>query len=152
MKALVTDADGNSIPIVMGCYGIGISRIVAAAIEQNHDENGIILPPPLAPFLCAIVSINPKDSQIVNEYAEKIYKQLTDINIEVILCDQNKRPGVLFSDLDLIGIPLRIVVSEKNINDRKIEIKMRKSNQIVFWDINDIQSFIEKFQSGEIVS
>ena len=71
MKALVTDADGNSIPIVMGCYGIGISRIVAAAIEQNHDENGIIWPPPLAPFLCAIVSINPKDSQIVNEYAEK---------------------------------------------------------------------------------
>ena len=152
MKALVTDADGNSTPIVMGCYGIGISRIVAAAIEQNHDENGIIWPPPLAPFLCAIVPINPRDNQLVNEYAEKIYKELTEINIEVILCDQNKRPGVLFSDLDLIGIPLRIVVSEKNINDRKIEIKLRKSNQIIFWDINDIQSFIEKFKSGEIIS
>ena len=152
MKASVTDSEGNSVPIVMGCYGIGISRILAAAIEQNHDENGIIWPPPLAPFLCAVVPINPKNSQIVTKYAEQIYKQLDAMHIEVILCDQNKRAGVVFSDLDLIGIPLRIVVSEKHINDGKIEIKLRKNNKIIFWNINDIQSFIEKFQSGEIDS
>ena len=74
------------------------------------------------------------------------------MNVEVIFCDQNKRPGVLFSDLDLIGIPLRIVVSEKNITDEKIEIKLRKNNKTIFWGINDIQSFIEKFQSGEMDS
>ncbi|MDC3160203.1 His/Gly/Thr/Pro-type tRNA ligase C-terminal domain-containing protein, partial [Pseudomonadota bacterium] len=152
MKAFVTDSDGSSIPMVMGCYGIGISRIVAAAIEQNHDEKGIIWPLPLAPFLCAVVPIKRKSSPIVDKYAEKIYKQLTEMNVEVIFCDQNKRPGVLFSDLDLIGIPLRIVVSEKNITDEKIEIKLRKNNKTIFWGINDIQSFIEKFQSGEMDS
>ena len=150
MKAFVTDSNGDSIPMIMGCYGIGISRIVAAAIEQNHDENGIIWPPPLAPFLCAVVPINSKKSQLVNEQAEKIYQQLSELNIEVILCDQNKRPGVLFSDLDLIGIPIRIVLSEKNIKNGKLEIKLRKDNEIVLWDINHIQSFIKKFQSGEI--
>ncbi len=147
MKAFVTDSNGDSIPMIMGCYGIGVSRIVAAAIEQNHDENGIIWPPPLAPFLCAVVPINPKKSQLVNEHAEKVYRQLSEMDIEVILCDQNKRPGVLFSDLDLIGIPIRIVLSEKNIENNKMEIKLRKNNEIVLWDINDIQSFIKKFQS-----
>jgi prolyl-tRNA synthetase len=150
MKAFVTDSNGDSIPMIMGCYGIGISRIVAAAIEQNHDENGIIWPPPLAPFLCAVVPINPKKSQLVNEHAEKIYQQLSELDIEVILCDQNKRPGVLFSDLDLIGIPIRIVLSEKNIENGKMEIKVRKNNEIILWDVNDIQSFIKKFQSGEM--
>ena len=150
MKAFVTDSNGDSIPMIMGCYGIGISRIVAAAIEQNHDENGIIWPPPLAPFLCAVVPINSKKSQLVNEQAEKIYQQLSKLDIEVILCDQNKRPGVLFSDLDLMGIPIRIVLSEKNIKNGKMEIKLRKNNEIVLWELNHIQSFIEKFQSGEI--
>ena len=150
MKAFVTDSNGDSIPMIMGCYGIGISRIVAAAIEQNHDENGIIWPPPIAPFLCAVVPINSKKSQLVNEQAEKIYQQLSELNIEVILCDQNKRPGVLFSDLDLMGIPIRIVLSEKNIKNGKMEIKLRKHNEIVLWDLNHIQSFVKKFQSGEI--
>ena len=150
MKAFVTDSNGDSIPMIMGCYGIGISRIVAAAIEQNHDENGIIWPPPIAPFLCAVVPINSKKSQLVNEQAEKIYQQLSELNIEVILCDQNKRPGVLFSDLDLMGIPIRIVLSEKNIKNGKMEIKLRKDNEIVLWDLNHIQSFVKKFQSGEI--
>ena len=84
----------------------------SAAIEQNHDENGIIWPPPIAPFMCSS-SINQKKSQIVNEYAEKIYQQLSELNIEVILCDQKQKAGVLFSDLDLIGIPIRIVLVKK---------------------------------------
>ena len=141
---------GDSIPMIMGCYGIGISRIVAAAIEQNHDENGIILASSNSSFFMCSSSNKSKKSQLVNEQAEKIYQQLSKLDIEVILCDQNKRPGVLFSDLDLMGIPIRIVLSEKNIKNGKMEIKLRKDNEIVLWELNHIQSFIEKFQSGEI--
>ena len=149
MKALVTDPNGVLKPIIMGCYGIGISRIVAAAIEQNHDNNGIIWPPPLAPFLCAIVPINPNNSQQLESKALNIYQKLIKMDVDALLCDEKKRPGVLFSDLDLVGIPLRMVLSERNIQENRVEIKIRKNNKIILWDSDKVELFIEKFRTGE---
>jgi len=129
MKATYLDADGKEQVIFMGCYGIGIGRTVAACIEQNHDDNGIIFPLPIAPFHCIISALNMKEEQ-VREAAEAIYGQLLAAGIEVLLDDRDERPGFKFKDADLIGIPMRIVVGSKNLADGKVELKQRRTGEV----------------------
>ena len=107
MSATVLDENGKAKTMIMGCYGIGVSRVVAAAIEQNNDESGIIWPEAIAPFQVAIVPLNMQKSEAVKEAAEALYDKLTTQGIEVLLDDRNERPGVKFADMELIGIPHR---------------------------------------------
>ncbi len=137
MNATVLDAEGNSRPLVMGCYGIGAGRTVAAAIEQNHDENGMILPMPLAPFQVLVTMLNPKDN-LVHEAAENLYQQLLDVNIEVLLDDRDERPGIKFKDADLIGIPLRVTVGARSLKEGNVELKIRKSGITSLFSLDDI--------------
>ena len=128
MNATVLDDQGQAKPLVMGCYGIGVGRTVAAAIEQNHDENGMMLPMPLAPFQVLISMVNPKDDQ-VRETAEQLYRQLLDQKVEVLLDDRDERPGIKFKDADLIGIPLRVTVGARSLKDGQVELKERVSGE-----------------------
>jgi prolyl-tRNA synthetase len=134
LKASYLDADGKEQIIFMGCYGIGIGRTVAACIEQNHDENGIIFPIPIAPFHCIISALNIKEEP-VREASEQIYKQLAEAGVEVLLDDRDERPGFKFKDADLIGIPLRIVVGSKNLAQGNVELKDRKTGEVVLLPI-----------------
>ena len=128
MNAAYLDAEGKDQPLFMGCYGIGIGRTVAAAIEQNNDENGIIFPIPIAPFHCSVAALNTKDSDVM-VVAEKIHSDLEKLGLEVLFDDRDERPGVKFKDNDLIGIPLRIVVGSKGLAEGKVELKIRKSGE-----------------------
>lgn len=125
MNCNVLDQNGKSQTLHMGCYGIGVSRIVAAAIEQNHDERGIIWPTAIAPFHLAIVPMNMHRSEKVQEIAEKLYKELTAAGIEVLFDDRKERPGVMFTDMELIGVPHRIVISDRGLEAGNIEYKNR---------------------------
>lgn len=128
LNATYLDANGREQIIFMGCYGIGIGRTVAAAIEQNHDENGIIFPIPIAPFHCSVVAVNTKDSGVMAA-AEEIYLCLEKLGVEVLFDDRDERPGVKFKDNDLIGIPLRIVVGSKGLAEGKVEMKIRSTGE-----------------------
>jgi len=125
MNAVVLGEDGKSHLMPMGCYGIGVSRIVAAAIEQNHDENGICWPEPLAPFQVAILPMNARKSHRVREAAENLYRELMDAGVEVLLDDRNIRPGVMFNDMELIGIPHRVVIGERGLDEGVLEYRRR---------------------------
>ncbi|HSJ47820.1 MAG TPA: proline--tRNA ligase [Gammaproteobacteria bacterium] len=126
MNACVLDEAGREVVMTMGCYGIGVSRIVAAAIEQNHDDKGIIWPVALAPFEVAVLPMNAKKSQRVREAAEDLYRQLQAAGLDVVLDDRELRPGVMFADMELIGIPYRLVVGEKNLDEGLVEFKARE--------------------------
>ena len=125
LQATYLDKDGKDQVIFMGCYGIGIGRTVAAAIEQNHDENGIIWPLPLAPFHCSIVVINAQKDETALAVGQELHDRLEAAGVEVLLDDRDERPGFKFKDHDLIGIPLRIVVGGKHLADNKVEFKQR---------------------------
>ena len=129
MNAVVLGEDGKSHLMPMGCYGIGVSRIVAAAIEQNHDENGICWPEPLAPFQVAILPMNARKSHRVREAAENLYRELMDAGVEVLLDDRNIRPGVMFNDMELIGIPHRVVIGERGLDDGVLEYRKRTDSE-----------------------
>lgn len=125
MNATVLDENGDSVTLHMGCYGIGVSRIVAAAIEQNHDDAGIIWPPAMAPFQLAIVPINMHRSAAVQEAAETFYAACLEAGIEAFFDDRDERPGVKFADMELIGIPHRIVIGERALGDDEFEYQGR---------------------------
>jgi len=125
MNAVVMDEDGRGVHPWMGCYGIGVSRIVAAAIEQNHDERGIIWPQPLAPFTVAILPLNHHKAHRVREQAGELYAQLTAAGIDVLLDDRPLRPGVMFADAELIGIPHVLVIGEKGLDNGIVEYRRR---------------------------
>ncbi len=125
MNAAVINEEGTLQTLLMGCYGLGVSRVVAAAIEQHHDENGIIWPQNIAPFQWVIIPINAERSPDVKDTAEKLYETLIEQGIDVMLEDRSERPGVLFANNDLIGIPHRLVVSERNLAQGMIEYKAR---------------------------
>jgi len=125
MKASVLDENGKAVTMTMGCYGIGVSRIVAAAIEQNYDENGIIWPTSIAPFHVAIAPVNAHKSTRVHELAESLYERFTAAGIDTLLCDNRERPGVMFANLDLIGIPHRLVLSDRGLDAGTLEYKGR---------------------------
>jgi len=110
----------------MGCYGIGVTRIVAAAIEQNHDERGVIFPTSIAPFDIAIVPIGMKKNAQVKETVEKLYTDLRAAGLEVLLDDRDDRPGVMFADMELIGIPHRVVIGERSLKQGQIEYQGRR--------------------------
>lgn len=126
MNATVLDENGKTVTMEMGCYGLGVSRVVAAAIEQNHDENGIIWPDAIAPFQVAIVTLNAHKSPTVAEAGEKLYEQLRQAGYDVLLDDRKERPGVKFADMELIGIPHRFVVSERGLAAGTLEYKGRR--------------------------
>ena len=126
MSARVLDETGRNVTMIMGCYGIGVSRIVAAAIEQNHDDSGIIWPASMAPFQLAIVPLNMHKSPEVAVCAEELYQALTDAGVDVLLDDRNERPGVKFADMELIGIPHRIVVGDRALAENNLEYKGRR--------------------------
>lgn len=128
MKAVYLDAQGKENLIVMGCYGIGVTRILAATIEQSYDENGIIWPVALAPYKVIIVPVDFQNDQI-RKTAEKIYDELKSAKIDVLLDDRDERAGIKFKDADLIGIPFRITIGEKNLKDGNLEIKQRKDDK-----------------------
>lgn len=128
MNATVLDAAGKEQVLFMGCYGIGVGRTVAAAIEQNHDDNGIIFPMPIAPFQVLVTMVNPKDDA-VRESAETLYRELQDAGVEVLLDDRDERPGSKFKDADLIGIPLRVTVGARGIKEGALELQERSSGE-----------------------
>ena len=126
MRATIHDQDGKERAMHMGCYGIGITRIVGAAIEQNHDANGIIWPEPLAPFDVVLVPINLQRSAIVQEAAEALYAEMQALGVDVLLDDRDVRPGVKFADAELIGIPHRVVLSERGLTGGELEYRHRR--------------------------
>jgi prolyl-tRNA synthetase len=129
MGATFLDKDGEAKPIIMGCYGLGVTRTVAAAIEAFHDENGIIWPMSIAPYQVLVLPINVSHPETMSA-AEGIYDDLLAAGIEVLLDDRDERPGVKFKDADLIGIPLRITVGEKGLRDGVVELKERSSSEV----------------------
>lgn len=143
MNAAVINEQGQLQTMIMGCYGLGISRVVAAAIEQYHDEHGIIWPTAIAPFQVVIIPINGHRSDTVKTCAESIYQTLTQSGIEVLLDDRNERPGVLFADHDLIGIPHRLIIGERNLENNVIEYKSRATGEIKQVGIEDAVQFIQ---------
>jgi prolyl-tRNA synthetase len=136
LKATVLDQDGRSVTPIMGCYGMGVTRLVAAIIEQNHDEVGIIWPQPVAPFSVHIIALNYPKSDTVREAADRLYESCLDHNLEVLLDDRNERPGVKFAEADLLGIPHRITVGDRGLKDQSVEYKRRADadNQAVALD------------------
>ncbi|MCB1736866.1 MAG: proline--tRNA ligase [Gammaproteobacteria bacterium] len=126
MNATVLDENGRATVMPMGCYGIGVSRVVAAAIEQNHDDAGIIWPAPIAPFQVAIAPINMAKSERLRDAAEKLYQELLDAGIDVLLDDRPIRPGVMFADLELVGIPHRVVLGDRGLDNGMAEYKGRR--------------------------
>ncbi|MEK6736585.1 MAG: proline--tRNA ligase [Pseudomonadota bacterium] len=142
MKASFLDESGQSQVMEMGCYGIGISRIVAAAIEQNHDEHGIIFPVSITPFQLVIIPIGMNKSPAVKIEVEKLYKQFLEAKIEVLLDDRDERPGVMFADMELIGIPHRIVIGERGLKQSVIEYQGRSEQASQAIPLDQIFSFI----------
>jgi len=149
MKANYLDRDGKEKTMIMGCYGIGIGRTVAACIEQNFDENGIIWPMPLAPYAVIVAPVNINEKAVMKA-AEDIYSELQSSCVEVILDDRDERAGVKFKDADLIGIPLRIVVGPKNLAQDHVELKIRKTGESQLYATGNIVSEIRKIISLEL--
>ncbi|MEI6313521.1 MAG: proline--tRNA ligase [Syntrophus sp. (in: bacteria)] len=141
MKAIYLDKNGKEQYMVMGCYGIGVGRTVAACIEQYHDENGIIWPMAIAPYQVIITPVNMNDSNLATT-AEKLYADLLSQGVEVILDDRDERAGVKFKDADLIGIPLRVTIGPKNLAAGKVEIKIRRSGEVNILSVEDAKKYI----------
>jgi prolyl-tRNA synthetase len=142
MKATVLDEDGRAVTLEMGCYGIGVSRVVAAAIEQNHDERGIAWPEPLAPFEVALLPMKMQKSYRVRAAVEALYGRLIDAGIDVLLDDRDVRPGFMFADMELVGIPHRIVVGDKGIDSGTLEYKGRRDAQLTQVPAGQIVPFL----------
>jgi prolyl-tRNA synthetase len=148
MNATVLDEAGKSTVMLMGCYGIGVTRIVAAAIEQNHDERGIIWPDALAPFSVVLVPLNAHKSPRVHEMAERLYREFRDAGIEVLLDDRDARPGVKFADAELLGIPHRIVIGERGLEAGKLEYRQRRATASEEFPCDQALAFIRGRQPG----
>ncbi len=138
MKAGVLNEEGKHQIMTMGCYGVGVSRIVAAAIEQNHDQYGIIWPAAIAPFQVALVPMNMHKSVRIQETAEALYQALTAAGVEVLFDDRKERPGVMFADMELLGVPHHIVIGERNLDERQVEYKNRRSGEKSLLAIDDV--------------
>jgi len=142
MKAVVLDESGREVTLYMGCYGIGVTRIVAAAIEQNHDERGIIWPEPIAPFQVVLVPIGAARSARVTEVADRLYAELMAAGIEVLYDDRDARPGVKFADAELLGIPHRIVIGERGLEAGKLEYRQRTASASEELPASELLSFL----------
>jgi prolyl-tRNA synthetase len=142
MNATVLDENGKATHPWMGCYGIGVTRVVAAAIEQNHDADGIIWPDAIAPFQIALVPMNAHKSQRVREESERLYQALTTAGFEVLLDDRDLRPGVRFADQELMGIPHRLVVGDRGLDKGELEYKERRDNDATMVPADQILDFL----------
>jgi prolyl-tRNA synthetase len=150
LGATFLDEEGKEREIVMGCYGIGVGRTVAAAIEQSHDENGIIFPMPIAPFQVLILPVNMK-VPLLREAADQFYSELNHMRIEVLYDDREESPGVKFKDADLIGIPLRLTLGEKNLKKGMVEIKKRRTGEILLVEKEKAAATIREMVNQEMV-
>jgi prolyl-tRNA synthetase len=144
MKATVLGPDGKSVVMEMGCYGIGCTRVVAAAIEQNNDKYGIIWPDAIAPFEVAIVPMNMHKSERVQQAAEKLYSELKALGVDVLFDDRKERPGVMFSDMELIGVPHTIIIGDRSMDEGNFEYKNRRSGEKSPVAIDDVVAFIQQ--------
>jgi prolyl-tRNA synthetase len=144
MNCTVLNDKGDSIYPLMGCYGIGISRIMASSIEQNHDESGIIWPEPLAPFQIIIIALNKNTEDTTLTKSRKIYHQLKESGYEVLLDDRNERAGVKFADADLLGIPKRLIVSERGLDNQTIELNFRDEKNKSDVPFEQLVDYLEK--------
>jgi prolyl-tRNA synthetase len=144
MNAKVLDDQGREIPMSMGCYGIGVTRVVAAAIEQNHDERGILWPGPLAPFQVILVALNLQKSARVRDTAEDLYRRLNSSGIETIFDDRDARPGVKFADADLFGIPHRIVIGDRGLEAGTVEYRQRRETESQDVPVGEIEKFLRE--------
>ncbi|MBN4079251.1 proline--tRNA ligase [Beggiatoa alba] len=144
MKATVLDENGKATVMTMGCYGIGVSRVVAAAIEQNHDNSGIIWPEAIAPFQIALVPMNLHKSQRVREAVEQLHDELQAAGFEVLLDDRKERPGVMFADMELVGIPHRLVLGERGLDAGNIEYKGRKDADKQDVELTNVINFLKE--------
>lgn len=144
MKTSVLDESGRAVTLEMGCYGIGVSRVVAAAIEQNHDDRGIIWPEPLAPFQVALLPMKMRKSYRVREAVEHLHQELSGAGIEVLLDDRDVRPGFMFADMELIGIPHRVVIGDKGLDEGKVEYKGRRDSEPTFVALDRITAYLDE--------
>jgi prolyl-tRNA synthetase len=147
------DESGKERPVIMGCYGIGVSRLIPAIIEQNNDQDGIIWPREVAPYDILVLPVNITDKNIFDA-SKKVYEILAQKNKKVILDDRDERAGIKFKDADLLGIPLRITIGDKFLKEKKIEIKIRKSKEVKFFDLDQTDKVIDGIfnRSAEIPS
>ena len=144
LGATYLDEQGQTRSIEMGCYGIGVTRLLGAAIEQNHDERGIIWPDPIAPFEVVLCPVNYRQSDIVREHADRLYRQLSDAGIDTLLDDRGERPGAMFADSELIGIPHRITIGERGLKSDQIEYASRRALQPSMVPVADAVAFIRE--------
>ena len=148
--ALFTDEKGNRLPILMGCYGIGVSRMIAAIIETSHDQNGIIWPKEVSPFDVLVLPLNITDAKS-RELAFKLYAELSSSGVEVLLDERDERPGVKFKDADLIGVPLRVVIGEKNLKNNMIELQFRADKRLEVINVEAALSKIREAAQGTAI-
>ncbi|QCT20001.1 proline--tRNA ligase [Jejubacter calystegiae] len=148
MKANVQGEDGRNQVLTMGCYGIGVTRVVAASIEQNHDERGIVWPEALAPFQVAILPMNMHKSFRVKDLAERLYSELRARGVDVLLDDRKERPGVMFADMELIGIPHAVVIGDRNLDNDDVEYKYRRAGEKELIKTDDILEFLMEKITG----
>jgi len=143
MNAVFLDADGKERHMIMGCYGIGVSRTVAAAIEQNHDEDGCVFPPAIAPFTAMITPVGARSPEM-DEAAERVYRDLWAKGIDALLDDRDERPGVKFKDADLLGIPFRITIGKKALAEGKVELRNRKTKTVQLVEFSSVIETLAK--------
>ncbi|HZW81838.1 MAG TPA: proline--tRNA ligase [Candidatus Deferrimicrobium sp.] len=143
LRATFLDENGKEQVMVMGCYGIGVTRTMAATIEQHNDQDGIIWPMAIAPFHVIVVPVNVKDEAVV-QAAETLYKELNDMGVEVIIDDRNERPGVKFKDADLVGYPIRVTVGSKTLQEGNVEVKFRRDGRVEFIGVNEAAKYLQQ--------
>jgi prolyl-tRNA synthetase len=149
MGATFLDAQGQPQVLEMGCYGIGVTRVVAAAIEQNHDERGIIWPQAMAPFVVAIAPVGYDRSEGVHAAADRLYGELTAAGVDVLLDDRGERPGVMFADLELIGIPHRVTIGDRGLKEGAVEYQGRRDAAATKVPLGEIAAFVRGRLAGE---
>lgn len=149
MNALVLDEGGQSVPMAMGCYGIGVTRIVAAAIEQNHDDKGIIWPDAMAPFEVALVPLNMDKSEVVAAATETLYAELQALGLDVFMDDRRERPGVKFAEMELIGIPVRVTLGDRSLAEGNIEVQTRIGGEAQRVPVTDAVATIMHLVRGD---
>jgi prolyl-tRNA synthetase len=142
MNCTYLDENGKSHPMIMGCYGIGVGRTMASVIEQSHDKYGPIWPAAIAPFQVHLCALNPKKDGVM-EAAEKLYRELQDLKIEVLYDDRGEKAGFMFNDADLIGVPLRLIISPKTLAENQVEFKTRDGSCKEMLDLDQVISFIQ---------
>jgi len=143
MDATFLDEDGKPKPFEMGCYGIGITRLPAAAIEQNHDERGIIWPDAIAPFTVVICPVGMDRSEAVKAAAEGLYAELVQAGVDVMLDDRGERPGAMFADWELIGVPHRVTIGDKGLKDGQVEYQHRRDAAATRVPVAEIGAFVK---------